>query len=450
MGRLFGTDGVRGVANIEPMTAEIAMSLGRAIAYLCRSSHPGRCKIVVGKDTRLSCYMLESAIVAGICSMGADALLIGPLPTPGIAFITQSMRADAGVVISASHNPFQDNGIKFFWKDGYKLPDEVENEIEDLILTDKISHLRPTEEKVGKAFRIEDAQGRYIVFAKGSFPQELSLEGLRIVVDCANGAAYKVAPTILAELGAEVTPLAVQPNGTNINLGCGSLHTELVSSVVRESGADLGVAYDGDGDRALFVDENGTLVDGDAVMAMCGRDMIAQGRLPERTVVATVMSNFGLELSLREVGGRVVRTAVGDRYVSEEMRRSGYMLGGEQSGHIIFREFNTTGDGIISTLQVVALMRRKQAPLSELSRVMSRVPQVLVKVVVGRKPAISEVPELASSIEKAKKALGEQGRVLVRYSGTEPLLRIMIEGNEPHPIASYADDIASVARRLLS
>ncbi len=450
MGKLFGTDGVRGVANTEPMTAEIAMSLGRAIAYLCQSSQTGRCKIVVGKDTRLSCYMLESAMVAGICSMGADALLIGPMPTPGIAFITRSMRADAGVVISASHNPFQDNGIKFFWKDGYKLPDDVEEEIEHLILTEKISRLRPTKEKVGRAFRIEDAQGRYIVFAKGSFPQELTLEGIRIVVDCANGATYKVAPTILYELGADVRPIAVQPDGTNINLNCGSLHMDLVCSMVRQHGAHLGVAYDGDGDRALFVDENGHVVDGDAVMAMCGRDLIGRGRLPKQTVVATVMSNFGLELSLREVGGRVIRTAVGDRYVAEEMRRSGYMLGGEQSGHIIFREFNTTGDGIISTLQVLALMRRKQVPLSTLAASISKVPQVLLNVPVRRKSPLEELPELVSCIEKTEKLLGQEGRVLVRYSGTEPLLRIMVEGSESHPLRAYAEDIASVASRMLS
>jgi phosphoglucosamine mutase len=449
MERLFGTDGVRGIANVEPMTAEIAMSLGRAIAYLCKSEH-GRSKIVVGKDTRLSCYMLENAIVAGICSMGVDALLIGPMPTPGIAFITQSMRADAGVVISASHNLFQDNGIKFFWKDGYKLPDQVEAQIEELILTDKISNLRPTAHKVGKAFRIDDANGRYIVFVKGSFPQDMTLEGLRIVVDCANGATYRVAPTVLAELGAETFPLAVDPDGTNINLDCGSQHTERMRTTVKQHGADIGIAYDGDGDRAIFSDEKARIVNGDAVMAICGRDLIEQGRLFQNTVVATVMSNLGLELSLKEVGGKVVRAAVGDRYVVEEMRRSGCMLGGEQSGHIIFREFNTTGDGIISTLQVLALMKRKGKRLSELASVISDVPQVLVNVQVTRKPPISEIPAITSCIGKVEEYLGGEGRVLVRYSGTEPLLRVMIEGRERQTIQRLAEDIASVARKELS
>lgn len=448
MDRLFGTDGVRGVANIEPMTAETAMALGRAISYLCRS-HEGRHRIVVGKDTRLSGYMLENAMVAGICSMGVDVLVIGPLPTPGIAFITRSMRADAGVMISASHNLFQDNGIKFFWNDGYKLPDEKEEEIERLVGTDQISHLRPTADQVGKAFRIDDARGRYIVFAKESFPADLDLEGFRICLDCANGAAYKVAPTVFSELGADVIAIGVEPNGKNINDGFGSQHPNRVAELVRATGAHVGIALDGDGDRAIFADETGRIVDGDAVMAFCGRDLIARGRLPGNTVVATVMSNLGLEVALREVGGNLVRTSVGDRYVVDEMRRSGFMLGGEQSGHLIFREYTTTGDGIITALQVLALMRRTGAELSELASVLKTMPQVLLNLEVKRKPRIEEVGALQDAIDRAKESLGGMGRVLVRYSGTEPLLRVMIEGEDQGQIREWADRIVAAASREL-
>ncbi len=448
MGRLFGTDGVRGVANKEPMTADIAMRLGRAIAYLCRA-HTGRHRVVVGKDTRLSGYMLENAMVAGICSMGVDAFVIGPLPTPGVAFITQSMRADAGVMISASHNLFQDNGIKFFHRDGYKLPDGDEEEMERLIFSDRLSQLQPTADKVGKAFRIDDARGRYIVFVKETFPKDLSLEGFRLVLDCANGAAYRVAPTVFSELGAEVRSIGVEPNGKNINEQCGSQHAERMAAMTREIGADAGIALDGDGDRVIFADELGRIVDGDAVMAFCGREMIRAGKLPHNTVVATVMSNIGLELALKEVGGRLVRTGVGDRYVVEEMRRSDYLLGGEQSGHLVFRQYTTTGDGIITALQVLAMMKQTGLKMSELSGQMRRMPQVLLNVRVERKTPLDEVARVEEEIGRVEGELGDGGRVLVRYSGTEPLLRIMIEGPDSGQINRYAEEIAVVVRREL-
>jgi len=430
------------------MTADIALRLGRAIAYLCRA-HTGRHRIVVGKDTRLSGYMLENAMVAGICSMGVDAFVIGPLPTPGVAFITQSMRADAGVMISASHNLFQDNGIKFFHRDGYKLPDEDEEEMERLIFSDRLSKLQPTADLVGKAFRIDDARGRYIVFAKETFPKDLSLEGMTIVLDCANGAGYRVAPTVFSELGAEVTTLGVEPNGENINEGCGSQNTKPMASLTKEIGADIGIALDGDGDRVIFADEQGRIVDGDAVMAFCGREMIHAGDLPHNTVVATVMSNIGLELALKEVGGNLIRTAVGDRYVVEEMRRSDYLLGGEQSGHLVFREYTTTGDGIITALQVLAIMKRTGLKISELAGQMKRLPQVLLNVQVERKAPLEELPGVQEEVQRVENELGDSGRVLVRYSGTEPLLRVMIEGPESDLIDRYAGEIAEKARKEL-
>ncbi|NJC88269.1 MAG: phosphoglucosamine mutase [Desulfuromonas sp.] len=440
--KLFGTDGVRGVANIHPMTAETALQLGRAAAYLFKH-RDRRSRIVIGKDTRLSGYMLESALVAGICSMGVDALLVGPLPTPGIAFLTASMRADAGVVISASHNPYQDNGIKFFARDGFKLPDEVEAHLEQLVFTpSSIDELRPTASEVGKAFRIDDAVGRYVVFLKNSFPKEFDLVGLKIVLDCAHGAAYKVAPEVFTELGAEVIPYGVKPNGTNINAGCGSMHPEVIAGAVREHGAHLGIALDGDADRCIFVDEHGNEVDGDHILAICGTHLIAQDKLPQRTVVATVMSNVGLDIALKRAGGRVVKTAVGDRYVVEEMRRHDYRLGGEQSGHMIFLDHNTTGDGVISALQVLAIMQQTGRPLSELAGVMTALPQVLVNVRVRERRPIEQVPEIARKVQGVTDHLGDDGRVLIRYSGTEPLLRIMLEGQDQQEITALANDIA--------
>lgn len=449
MKKLFGTDGVRGVANIHPMTTETAMQLGRAAAYIFKSSSRRRHRIVIGKDTRLSGYMLESALVAGICSMGVDVLLVGPLPTPGIANITKSMRADAGVVISASHNPFQDNGIKFFSGDGFKLPDQIELKIEKLLDSKKIEALRPTATEVGKAFRIDDAAGRYIVFLKNSFPADLDLTGLKIVLDCGNGAAYKVAPAVFEELGAEVIPLGVKPNGTNINAGCGSLHPEVISEAVKSHRADIGIALDGDADRVIVCDEFGNEVNGDQIMAICATDMIARKQLKKKTLVATVMSNMGLDIALRKVGGKIIKTAVGDRYVVEEMRKGGYNLGGEQSGHLIFLDNNTTGDGVLAALQLLAVMRRREKPLSELAEVMIPLPQVLVNVRVKARHDVLGIPSIAGAIKGVEEKLGNEGRVLIRYSGTEPLLRIMLEGQDKYEITDWANEIADLVRQQI-
>jgi phosphoglucosamine mutase len=445
---LFGTDGVRGTANIEPMTSETALRLGRALAHVSKRSNR-RHKILIGKDTRLSGYMLETAMASGICSMGVDVLLVGPLPTPGIAFLTRTLRADAGVVISASHNPFQDNGIKFFGQSGFKLPDELEAEIEHLVQSDSIDALRPTATEIGKAYRIDDAVGRYNVFVKNTFPRHLTLDGMRIVIDCGHGAGYKVAPEVLEELGAQVIALGVDPDGQNINQGCGALHPENLQEAVRRHGAHVGVALDGDADRAIFVDEQGEVVDGDAVLAIVAREMQARGELRQRTLVATVMSNLGLHLAMKESGIRIVTTPVGDRHVVEEMVRSGYNLGGEQSGHIVFLDHNTTGDGLITGLAVLALLVEKGRPLSEVRQVMRRLPQVLVNVRVRERRDVATVPALLAAITRAETTLGERGRVLVRYSGTEPLLRIMVEGERDAEIAELAEAIASAARGAL-
>ena len=443
--KLFGTDGVRGIANKHPMTTEMAMQLGRAAAYVFKHDDR-RSRIVIGKDTRLSGYMIENALAAGICSMGVDVLLVGPLPTPGIAFITASMRADAGVVISASHNPYQDNGIKFFARDGFKLPDDLELKIEDLFFSERIDSLRPTAEAVGKAFRVDDAIGRYIVFLKNTFPRELDLTGLKIVLDCAHGAAYRVAPAVLEELGAQVFAYGVNPDGTNINAGCGSTHPEVISKAVLEHGADLGIALDGDADRCIFVDEQGREVDGDHIMAICGIEMLKCDTLSQKTVVATVMSNMGLDIALRKAGGRVIKTDVGDRYVVEEMRRNGYCFGGEQSGHMIFLEHNTTGDGIISALQVLAIMQKSGKRLSELASVMHPLPQILVNVRVRQRLPLEQLPDVQRLIEDVEKRLSDTGRVLIRYSGTEALMRIMLEGQDQDEITGMANQIAELVK----
>ncbi|MFW9603553.1 MAG: phosphoglucosamine mutase [Trichlorobacter sp.] len=449
MRKLFGTDGVRGVANVYPMTTEIAMQLGRAIAYISKGSSQRRHRIVIGKDTRLSGYMLENALVAGICSMGVDVLQVGPLPTPGIAHITKSMRADAGVVISASHNPFQDNGIKFFSGDGFKLPDEIELKIEKLLESKKIDALRPTATEVGKAFRIDDAAGRYTVFLKNSFPNEFDLAGLKIVLDCGNGAAYKIAPAVFEELGAEVIPLGVKPNGTNINAGCGSLHPEVISEAVRANRADIGIALDGDADRVIVCDEFGNEVNGDQIMAICATDLLERKLLRKKTLVATVMSNMGLDIALRKAGGKIIRTSVGDRYVVEEMRRGGYTLGGEQSGHLIFLDQNTTGDGVMAALQLLAVMRRRSLPLSELAGIMIPLPQVLVNVRVRSREDVMTIEPIAAAIREVEQKLGDTGRVLIRYSGTEPLLRIMIEGQNTYEITTWANQLADLVKQTI-
>jgi phosphoglucosamine mutase len=448
MRRLFGTDGVRGVANVEPMTGEMAMRIGRAAAYLFRNKQ-GRHRIVVGKDTRLSGYMLETALASGICSMGGDVLLVGPLPTPGIAFITVDMRADAGVVISASHNPFRDNGIKIFSGNGFKLPDEMEQRIEELIFSGKLERVRPTGTEVGKAFRIDDAMGRYAVFLKHTFPEHLTLEGLKIVLDCAHGAAYRVAPTVLEELGAKVFSVGVEPDGENINLNCGSLHPELISRLVQEKGADLGITLDGDGDRVIFADQTGKVIDGDHLMAICALDMMREGRLKQNTLVATVMSNMGLERVIKKAGGQMVRAAVGDRYVVEEMVKGGYNLGGEQSGHILFLDHNTTGDGMLTALQVLSVMQKMGTSLAELANVMKVFPQTQRSIRVKTKKDLSEIPLIQRMIKEGEKELGDQGRIVVRYSGTEPLLRIMIEGENEEKITRMADTMAETVQKAL-
>jgi phosphoglucosamine mutase len=449
MRKLFGTDGIRGVANVHPMTTEMAMQVGRGVAFVFKNENR-RHRIVIGKDTRLSGYMLENALVAGICSMGVDVLLVGPLPTPGIAFITVSMRADAGIVISASHNPFQDNGIKIFSRDGFKLPDRLENQIEELISSDRIASLRPTAKEVGKAFRIDDAVGRYVVYLKNSFPREYTLEGMKIVLDCAHGASYRAAPAVFEELGAKVIALGVEPDGENINHRCGSLHPRVVTQAVKKFGADIGISLDGDADRAIFSDEKGNVVDGDQIMAFCARDLRQANRLKKNTLVATVMSNLQLDLTLRDLGIRVVRTQVGDRYVAEEMSRHGYNFGGEQSGHLIFLDYNTTGDGVLSALQVLAVMKREGKKLSELASILTPFPQVLLNVPVGHKKDPHQVPEVASRVKKIQKKLGEKGRILVRPSGTESLIRVMVEGEKAKEIRGYAEEIARCVRKNMA
>lgn len=445
MRKLFGTDGVRGVANLEPMTSEIAMQLGRAAAHMFMR-RAGRHQVVIGKDTRLSGYMLESALTSGICSMGVDVLLVGPLPTPAIAFLTRSLRADAGVVISASHNPYQDNGIKFFSNEGFKLPDELEARIEQLIISDEIKHLRPTADAIGKAYRIDDAEGRYIEFVKRSLPRDLDFQGIKLVVDCANGAAYKVAPAVFRELGAEIEVIANTPDGMNINDGCGAVHPERLQEAVRRHGAHIGIALDGDADRAIFVCEQGTIIDGDHVMAALGLDLQAQGQLACQTVVGTVMSNFGLEIAMKKAGIQLMRTPVGDRYLMERMLADGYNFGGEQSGHFIFLDHNTTGDGLISALQILSLMKRTGKPLSELAKAMTAVPQILLNVKVKHKPDLNQIPDIQQAIKSAEVTLNGSGRVLVRYSGTESLLRIMVEGERDSTIREVADHLAEIVR----
>ncbi len=449
MRKLFGTDGIRGVANLEPMTSEMAMQLGRAAAHLFMR-RAGRHQIVIGKDTRISGYMLESALTAGICSMGVDVLLVGPMPTPAIAFLTRSLRADAGVVISASHNAYQDNGIKFFSNDGFKLPDEMEARIEDLIVSNEISHLRPTADLIGKAFRIDDAEGRYIEFAKRSLPRDLDFQGIKLVVDCANGAAYKLAPKVLRELGAKVDVIGNEPNGMNINAGCGAVHPEQLQEAVRRHKADIGIALDGDADRAIFVCEQGTIIDGDHVMAALGLDLHQNGLLAKQTMVGTVMSNFGLELSMAKAGIKLLRTPVGDRYLLERMLAEGYNFGGEQSGHFIFLDHNTTGDGLISALQMISLIKRTGKPLSELAQAMSAVPQILLNITVKQKPKLETVPDIDRAIRESERRLNGSGRVVVRYSGTEPLLRIMVEGERDVVIREVAEDLARLVRTHLT
>ena len=451
--KIFGTDGVRGTANIEPVTAETALKLGRAAGHVFKnletqSRGRGKHKIVLGKDTRLSGYMLENAISSGILSMGVDVLFIGPLPTPGVAYVTRSLRADAGIVITASHNPYDDNGIKFFRADGYKLDDKVEEKIENLVFSGEIENIRPTAGEIGKAVRIDDALGRYIEYAKTAFPRGMTLEGMRVVVDCAHGAAYKSTPCVLRELGAQVIVYGNQPDGTNINRECGSMHPEQMCQKVREHQAHIGIAHDGDADRVLLCDETGTLIDGDDIMAICAQDMLAQGSLAQKTVVGTVMSNAGLDAFVRKAGGEVVRTAVGDKNVIDEMLRNGFNFGGEQSGHLIFRDYSTTGDGLVCALQILRILKSSETPLSDLARCWTRYPQLTTNIRVKEKKPFEEmdgVLQLVAAAEAEVKPAG--GRVLLRYSGTEPKARLLLEGRDGAVLERHAQKIAEAIKR---
>jgi phosphoglucosamine mutase len=405
--------------------------------------------VIIGKDTRLSGYLFEDALAAGLCSMGVDVLQVGPMPTPGMAFLTADMRCDAGVMISASHNPYQDNGIKFFSRDGFKLPDALEQRIEALVQSGELGAHRAPADEIGAARRIDDVTGRYIVFLKNCFPRELSLEGVRVVLDCGHGAAYKVGPTVLRELGAEVVALGVEPNGRNINDGYGALFPERTGRQVREVHADAGIALDGDADRCVMIDERGEVIDGDALLALLARDRVERGRLAGGAVVATVMSNLGLERALARLDLGLVRTDVGDRYVVEAMREGGYNLGGEPSGHIVMLDHNTTGDGLLTALQVLAIARRAERPLSELVAGFERVPQVLVNFEVAEKRPIEELPLFQKTLDRVQAALAGHGRVLVRYSGTEAKARVMVEGDDEVKVQEYADELAAELQRSL-
>lgn len=451
--RIFGTDGVRGTANIEPVTADTILKLGCAAAHVFKNLQQkprgrGKHQIVVGKDTRLSGYLLENAVSAGILSMGVDVLFIGPLPTPGIAYVTRSLRADAGIAITASHNPYDDNGVKFFRSDGYKLDDEIEAQIENLVFGGEIEKIRPRASAIGKAVRIDDALGRYIEYAKSSFPRGMTLEGVRVVVDCGHGAAYKATPTVLRELGAEVFAFGVTPNGTNINLDCGSMHPEMMCQKVWEHSAHIGIAHDGDADRVLLCDERGKLIDGDDIMGIVSLDMLRQGTLAEKTLVSTVMSNAGLDAALTAAGGKMVRTQVGDRYVIDEMLTHGYNFGGEQSGHMIFRDHSTTGDGLVCALQILQIMQTTGKPLSELARCWTRFPQLVTNVKVREKRPFEELDGVLDLVAKAEAEVGQAGgRVLLRYSGTEPKARLLIEGRDATTIELWSRKIADALRR---
>jgi phosphoglucosamine mutase len=446
--RIFGTDGLRGQVNIFPMLPELALRLGMAAGQYFRNGKH-RSKVLIGKDTRISGYIFETALTSGFCAAGMDVLLVGPMPTPAISFLTRSMRADLGVVISASHNPFMDNGIKFFDAEGFKLPDEVEDAITDMVMDKDFQWDYPYPENVGKAFKIQDSPGRYIVSLKHSFPDHLTLEGMKIVIDCAHGATYRVAPLIFEELGAKVYKIGVEPDGLNINDKCGSMYPGEIARRVKEEGADIGLALDGDGDRLIVVDENGRVLDGDQIMALCALEMMERDGLPGRTLVSTVMSNMALELFMKDHGGRLIRTPVGDRYVVEAMRREGALLGGEQSGHLIFMDHSTTGDGILAALQLLRVMLEKGKPLSELAHFLEPLPQVLLNVHVERKVPFDQVEAVTKAVDDCEARLQGKGRVLLRYSGTESVARIMVEGEDEAVVDKEAAVLAEILREHL-
>ncbi len=453
--KIFGTDGVRGTANVEPVTAETALKLGRAAAHVFKnlereSRGRGKHRIVIGKDTRLSGYMLENAISSGILSMGVDVIFIGPLPTPGVAYVTRSLRADAGIVITASHNPYTDNGIKFFRADGYKLDDTVESQIEKLVFTGEVEKIRPSAEHIGKAVRIDDALGRYIEYAKASFPKGQTLEGMKIVLDCGHGAAYKSSPCVLRELGAEVIVYGDRPDGTNINRDCGSMHPEAMCKKVVEHGAHIGIAHDGDADRVLLCDEHGTLIDGDDIMAIAALEMLAEFSLAGKTLVSTVMSNAGLEVAIKKAGGTMLRTNVGDKNVIDEMLRNDFNFGGEQSGHLIFRDFATTGDGLVAALQILRIMKAKDTPLSKLAKCWTRFPQLVTNVKVREKKPFEDLADVNLLVAAAEKDLAAQGgRLLLRYSGTEPKVRLLVEGRDQKALEKWSHQICGAIQKQI-
>lgn len=449
-GKLFGTDGIRGTANQYPMTPDMVVKIGQAIGYLLQKQHGGVKKVVIGKDTRLSGYMIEQALASGLNSMGIFVQLVGPLPTPGIGYLTRTMRASAGIVISASHNPFHDNGIKVFGPDGFKIPEDMEKEIERLVLEEDLTQYLPPSREIGRTRRIEDAQGRYIVYVKGTFPLEYTLDGMRIVLDTANGASYKVAPSVFQELGAEVIHLGDDPNGTNINDKVGALYPAKLAEAVLQYRADVGISLDGDADRVIMVDENGEIVNGDRILAICALHMKQRGLLKKNTLVATQMSNFGLEKRMTEAGINVIKTGVGDKYVVEEMRKNGYNLGGEQSGHIIFLDHTTTGDGCIAALSVLAVMKQTEKKMSELNHVFEDVPQVLINCRVRHRKELHEIAGYDALIKSIETKLNGDGRLFVRFSGTEPVIRVLVEGPDKVAINQYADQIASFLEKELS
>ncbi len=449
MGRLFGTDGIRGRVNSHPMQPELVLRLGLAAGQYFRNGNK-RHRVVIGKDTRLSGYVFESALTSGFCAAGMDVFLVGPLPTPAISFLTRNMRADLGVVISASHNPYVDNGIKFFDKDGFKLADNVEDEIAAMVTNPEFNWDYPAHDQVGRARKIQDSPGRYIVDLKHSFPVGMTLDGLTIVLDCAHGAAYRVAPLIFEELGARVITLGVEPDGLNINKGCGSLHPDVLAAKVREHRADIGLALDGDADRLIVVDEYGRVLDGDQLMAVCAEEMMTRGALVGDTLVATVMSNMALEVFMQERGGKLLRTKVGDRYVVEEMRKGGYLLGGEQSGHLVFMEHSTTGDGTLAALQLLRIMVGRQKPISEIAGLLTPYPQKLVNLKVKKKVPFEDVPVIQRAVRDAEAKLGRTGRVLLRYSGTETLARIMVEAQDQSLVDALCAGLAEAVESGLS
>lgn len=444
--KIFGTDGIRGYANKLPMIPEIALALGRAAGLMLRKRSSRKARVVIGKDTRLSCYVFENALIAGLCSMGVDTLMVGPLPTPGVAFITRAYRADAGIVISASHNPFYDNGIKFFDSEGFKLPDSWEQEMESIVRKNDFQDYLPEDHDLGRNAKVVDADGRYIEFVKATFPRGQSLKNLNIVLDCANGAAHRVAPLVFRELDAKVFSYGVQPDGLNINKECGSLHPGIVQKGIIEHRADVGIALDGDADRVVMVDENAQIIDGDTILAICARDMHKRNLLKNNRVVGTVMSNLGFIKAMENLGISVIKSQVGDRYVIQDMLAHDANLGGEQSGHVIFLDHNTTGDGLVCALQVLRIMIETDAKLSDLAAFVQRYPQTCVNVKIASKPPIESLVKVNEAIENVEKILGSTGRILVRYSGTENICRVMVEGSKHKQVIQLAQGVAQAVR----